>query len=368
MFYSFEAKRKLSNLIKDTRPDLIYVLHYQNKISPSIFDAAKAHNVPVINRISDFGSICANAHFYRPLQSDICERCLTGSKFNAIRNRCVHHSYLYSAIKASSLKLQEVIHTEEKIKGFVVPSKFTIEKLKAYGFPSEKLFYIPTFFNFKSITPDMPISYEPFALYIGRIEPEKGLLTLIKSFENTPFHLKVIGFSISGMEDSLKRYLEGKDHHVEFLGKKSFEEIQTYLSKCLFTITPSECYDNLPNTLLESFAFKKCAVATNVGSLKELVIDNQTGLLFKLKDIEDLKSKIAFLFNNQAAARNFGQSAFELLNQEFSSEKHYEKLIDLFNRTIFQTRGKKPKTFQKSSTASGDLPKLESRARDSIGN
>ena len=49
MFYSFEARRKLSKLIKDVQPDLIYVLHFQNKISASIFDAARKNKVPVVN-------------------------------------------------------------------------------------------------------------------------------------------------------------------------------------------------------------------------------------------------------------------------------------------------------------------------------
>lgn len=44
MFYSFEAKKKLDRLIKAVKPDLIYVLHYQNKVSASIFDEiGRAH-------------------------------------------------------------------------------------------------------------------------------------------------------------------------------------------------------------------------------------------------------------------------------------------------------------------------------------
>ena len=48
MLYSKEAKKKLKVLIKEVKPDLIYVLHYQNKISASIFEAAEEENVPVV--------------------------------------------------------------------------------------------------------------------------------------------------------------------------------------------------------------------------------------------------------------------------------------------------------------------------------
>jgi glycosyltransferase involved in cell wall biosynthesis len=334
MFYSFEAKKKLNCLIKAVNPDLIYVLHYQNKISASIFDAAAKNQVPVIHRISDFGQICANALFFRPGQKDICERCLTGSKINAILNKCVYDSYIYSSIKVASLKFQEIIGITKKVQAFVVPSKFTLEKLKAYGFPQKSLVHIPSFFNFQSVSTELQIAYQPFALYIGRIEPEKGLLTLVKSFENTEFNLKIIGFSISGFDEELKDYLKDKNHHIEFLGKKGFDEIQIYLSKCSFTIVPSEWYDNFPNTLLESFAFKKCAIATNTGSLKELVIDNETGLLFRLKDFQDLRSKIVYLFGNEAICQNLGKNAFNMLNKEYSAHEHYKKLNNLFEKVL----------------------------------
>ena len=346
MFYSFEAKNKLTALIKATGPDLIYVLQYQNKISVSIFDAASKHKIPVVHRISDFGFICANNLFFRPTQKDICERCLTGSRLNAVKYKCVLDSYVYSSIKIASLWFQEIMGISKKVKAFVVPSGFTMSKLQAYGLPEENLFHIPTFFNFPSNLKELPVSYENFAVYIGRISPEKGLFTLVKAFAGTGFNLKIIGFSDEIYEKELKDYLKDKDHHIEFLGKMEFNEIQTYLSRCAFSIVPSEWYDNLPNSILESFAFRKCVVATDIGSLKEIVYHNKTGLLFKIAEAEDLRNKITTLFNNKQLCEEHGGNAFNLLNKEFSAEKHYNKLLALFEKVSagsvlrkFQTNG-----------------------------
>lgn len=82
-------------------------------------------------------------------------------------------------------------------------------------------------------------------------------MTLIKTFENTEYNLKIIGFSNNGYEDKLKSYLKDKKHNIEFLGRKNFEEIIPYLKSCLCTTVPSEWYDNFPNVILESFAYKK---------------------------------------------------------------------------------------------------------------
>src|SRR5262249_16697022 len=125
-----------------------------------------------------------------------------------------------------------------------------------------------------------------------------------------------------------------KNINVEFLGRRSFAEISNYLARCAFTIVPSEWYDNFPNTVLESFAFKKCVVATDTGSLRELVVSNETGFLFRLKDARDLADKIACLFNDMGLCRNLGENAFSRLNSEYSAEKHYDTLINLFAATI----------------------------------
>jgi glycosyltransferase involved in cell wall biosynthesis len=336
MLYSFEARRKLDTLVKKVKPDLVYVLHYQNKMSASIFSAVFKNKIPVVHRVSDFGQICANGIFYRAAKKDICERCLTGSRMNAVVHKCVHDSYILSAIKASSLQLQKMLGITKKINAFVVPSKFTISRLQQFGIPGHKLFHIPTFFNFKTIEPAQEISYEPFALFIGRVEEEKGLMTMARAFEKTGYALKIIGGSSSGYDIKIKEYLENKDHNIEFLGQKNFQEIAEYLSTCAFTVMPAEIYDNFPNTILESYAFKKCVLATNVGSLKEIVTDHETGVLFNLKDVAALKDKLHYLFGNKQKCIELGQNAFNKLNREYSAEKHYQKLIQLFEMTVGQ--------------------------------
>ena len=88
---------------------------------------------------------------------------------------------------------------------FAVPSEFTLGRLHEYGIPMEKLNHIPTFFNLKEVNPE--VEYKPFVLFVGRIEKQKGLMSLVKAFETIPYELKIIGFSNDGYEDELKNYL-----------------------------------------------------------------------------------------------------------------------------------------------------------------
>jgi len=331
MFYSFEAKGKFKRLLTDTKPDLVYIMQYHNKISPSIIDAAKNLRIPVVHRISDFQYMCPNALFYNDVKG-VCEECLNGNRWNCVRNKCVLNSTVYSAVKLGAKMLHDAMHITRKIDAFVVPSSFTLGKLAEYGIPRQKLNHLPTFFNLKEENPQ--VEYKPFVLFVGRIEKQKGLMTLVKTFENTEYNLKIIGFSNDGYEDELKAYLNGKRHHIEFLGKMNFEQIALYLKSCLCTVVPSEWYDNFPNVILESFAYKKAVVATDFGSLPELVRDGETGLTFKYQDVEDFRSKIAYLFTNPAKAKTMGENGFHDVLTCYSPTEHYNRLRKLFNDII----------------------------------
>lgn len=346
MFYSMEARRKMHKLLKEQKPDLVYIMQMHNKISPSIVDAARAENIPIIHRISDFQYMCPNALFYNE-RTGVCEECLKGHRFACVKNKCVLNSTVYSGIKMVSKWFHDVIKVHAKINHFIVPSEFTLMKLHEYGIPFEKLHHVPTFFNLKERNPQ--VEYKPFVLYVGRIERQKGLMTLVKAFEELPYELKIIGFSNDGYEDELKQYLGtpeindvsegeafGRKGNIMFLGKKNFEEIIPFLRTCRCTVVPSEWYDNFPNAVLESYAYKKAVIATDFGSLKNMVVNNKTGLKFKYADIEDLRKCITSLMDNEENAHIMGENAYGLIETIYSPEAHYQTLIKLMEKAMME--------------------------------
>ena len=350
MFYSLEAKRKFGRLLDDTKPDLVYIMHFHNKMSPSIIDAARNRQIPVVHRISDFQYMCPNALFYND-RIGVCEDCLRGKRLHCVKYKCVMDSMVYSSIKMIAKWVHDVMGVTAKIDAFVVPSEFTLGKLCEYGIPKEKLHHIPTFFNQKEER--LKVEYQPFFLFVGRIEKQKGVMTLVKAFEGTKYKLLIIGFSNNGYEDELKQYLGkpvyddlniekdcayGKNGNILFLGRKSFEEIVPYLKSCLCTLVPSEWYDNFPNVVLESYAYKKAVIATDFGSLKYMVEDGKTGLTYKYKDIEDLRSKIDFMYEHPSDAKSMGETACQILVEKYSPQEHCEKLMSLFTHIVNEKR------------------------------
>ena len=339
MIYSYEAKKCFKKLLSDVKPDLVYVLYYQAKISCSIVQAAWEMKIPVVQRISDYSLLVPCSLYFRRNDCQICELCTQKTKLYSIKNKCVYNSALYSAIKAIAINVQDKMGMRRKISKFIFPSTYTMSKFVENGYDENKCVHIPTLFNDNTIRKDLQIEYKPFALFIGRTDPDKGLMTLLDAFIGTDFNLKIIGFSsVAGYYEKLQLYVKGKKHNIEFLGKMEFNKMQEYLSKCLFTIVPSEWYDNLPNSILESYAMHKCVVATNVGSLTENILDKKTGLLFNYKDAEDLKAKITYLFEHPEKAKEYGEMARRQIDTKFSIENHVKKVCEVFEEVVTESK------------------------------
>lgn len=334
MVYSFEAKKSFKCFLKKHNPDIVYVLYYQNKMSCSIVDAAYEMGIPVVHRISDYSLVVPCSMMYHQSKRCLCEKCLYGSWNNAVKERCIYGSAVYSWVKVLALQVQKWRRISEKTSAYVFPSTFTMSKFIDAGFEKNKLHFVPTLFNKSTLKNDLNIEWQDFALYIGRVDPDKGIKTLLDGFIDTPFKLKIIGYTSKDYLTELKEYLKDKKHHIEFLGKMEFDEMQEYLSKCLFTIIPSEWYDNLPNTLIEAFAMKKCIVASNIGSLAENIEDEKTGMLFECKNADNLKEKINYLFTHKEKAEDWGKNAALLANEKFSIETHYNALMKVFENVL----------------------------------
>jgi glycosyltransferase involved in cell wall biosynthesis len=159
-------------------------------------------------------------------------------------------------------------------------------------------------------------------------------MTMVKAFEGTAMSLKVIGFSSKDYDQRVKEYLKGKQHNIEFLGKQPFEIVKKYLSTCSFTITPSECYDNFPNSILESFAFQKAVVCSDLGSLREMVRHQETGMLFEPGNFTQLREFCLYLFANGDKCKRMGQEGRIWVRNQLSEHKHYNTLVTLFEKLI----------------------------------
>lgn len=334
--YSFEVKKAIQKEIREEKPDLIYIIHFVNKLSPSVIRGAKQMGVPVVLRLSDYFLLCPRFDFLCERQN--CEECLTKGYRSCIRKRCVKGSLFASAVRVLSMKVHNLIKVYRDVDAFITPSEFLKKKLSSNGFDEKKIHCIPTF-----AVQEKPFSENPligtYGLYFGRISEEKGVETLINAYEKLPDHsLKIVGDDTTEEAIRLKAYVEEQGlGNIEFLGFKSGEKLEELIHGSRFVAIPSIWYDNLPNTALEAFQQAKPVIASNIGSLPELVEDGYNGYLFKKGDAEELAEKIR-LMDCDDTVRKLGNNSRLIFQEKFSMERHYATLMDVFKNAVLSSK------------------------------
>lgn len=326
--YSLEVKKAIQKEIRDVKPDVVYIIHFVNKLSPSVIRGAKEMGIPVVLRLSDYFLLCPRFDFM--YQKKICEDCLTCGYGSCIKKRCVKGSLFASIIRVFSMKLHKMMKIYDDVDAFITPSEFLKKKLGENGFQTGKITCIPTFTSSMTKVGDPIIGNH--GLYFGRITEEKGVETVIKAYETMPDHqIKIMGDDSTEEAVRLKKYVE--DHHmtnVDFLGFKAGKELEEIIKGARFTLIPSIWYDNLPNTALESFQYSKPVIASNIGSLPELVVDGFNGYLFDPYNPEELAEKIK-LFDDDELVKTMGTNSRKRLESRFAPKTHYDELMKVFN-------------------------------------
>jgi glycosyltransferase involved in cell wall biosynthesis len=336
--FNLEAKKKMEQLIIDTKPDIAHLHNIYHQISPSILIPLKKHNIPVIMTLHDFKLVCPNYTFLR--NEKTCEECQGKHFYKAIKYRCVKNSYLKSTISALEMYLHKVFGIYEKNADcFMVLSRFSQQRFIQYGIPQEKMFFLPAPVDTERLKPQR-VSKKDYILFFGRLVERNGISTLVKAMKHIPeIRLKIAG------DGELKSFLENyisqeKIENISLLGFLSREDLKREISNSNFTVFPNHCYHLCPSSILESFAFAKPVIGSNLGSVPELIEDGITGLLFEPKNEKELAQKIRYLCENPKVVKEMGRNARRKVEENYSAERYYPRLLGLYERLIEKKRDK----------------------------
>ncbi len=193
--------------------------------------------------------------------------------------------------------------TMRKFDGIVVPSQFLVDVFAKYKLRAKAVFNFVDGekFKFRERETLRPIflSNRNFELHYNVGDVLRSFQIIQKSFAEAA--LFVAGFGSE--EAKLKQMAEDlKLENVEFVGKISNKEMAQLYEKTDIYLN-SSLVDNMPLSFIEAFAAGTPIVSYATGGIPYLVENDETGLLVKPKDFEDLARKALFLLENQAFAK-----------------------------------------------------------------
>jgi glycosyltransferase involved in cell wall biosynthesis len=329
MWYSFENKKKITKLLSDYPSDIAHAHNIYHRVCPSILDALNKNHVPVVMTLHDHKLCCAVYTFYR--NGQICSECITLGKKRIVANRCTKGSFILSTVHWIESILHDFLRLYEKnISYFICPSIFSYRKHAEIGIHEKKLVHIPNFIGVERYKP----KYEgEYALFVGRLSREKGILTLLQAVNGLDIKIKIVGDGPMKTEYENYARVQGINNAV-FEGYKSGEELQNLFRNAAFVIFPSECFENAPMTILEAFAYGKPVIGSGIGGIPEMVINNETGFIFKVGNYQELKEKIRHLLLNPFLMTEMGKKARKKVEEEYNAELHYGRLMGVYKKTL----------------------------------
>ena len=317
----------LSELIGRTRPD---VAHFHNTfplMSPSGYAACRHHGVPVVQTLHNFRLLCSNALLLRDGRP--CEDCVGKSLWPALLHRCYRGSLSATAAVVWMLFSNRRRGTyQELVDRYVAPTRFAAGRLVGGGLPRGRVTVKP---NFIPDPPPPGRGRGHYAVYVGRLTPEKGVRTLLDAWAiAAPLPLKVVGDGV--LRSELEERARQQRLPVEFLGFRPRDEVLRIVSDAAFVVAPSQCYETFSMAVVEAYACGTPVVASRLGSLDEAVIEGETGLKFEASNPHDLAAKVRTLVANPARLGDMRRRARMVFEENYTAEKNYAALLAIYGQ------------------------------------
>jgi glycosyltransferase involved in cell wall biosynthesis len=322
--YSRQQKEALSAYLTRHQPDVAHVHNFFPVLTPAVYDACREAGVPVVQTLHNYRTLCANALLMR--DGRICERCVQGSPYWGAYHGCYRSSRLGSLVVAHSVAYHRRQATwQTKVDRFIALTEFARQKFVSAGFPADKICVKPNFAEEPLADGFKPLPRQPFALFVGRLSAEKGLVTLLQAWQSVDFALKIVG------EGELPATAPA---NVQFLGKQTKAQVYALMQQAQFLVMPSECYETFGLVLIEAFANALPVICSRLGGMAEIVEDNVTGLHFEAGNADDLAAKIHWALANPEAMARMGRAARAEYEAKYTPEINYRQLMAIYQAAI----------------------------------
>ena len=324
--WSSDTSAALGRLLREEKPDVVHVHNTFMVMSSSVFAACREAGVPVVQTLHNFRMFCPAANFIR--DGRVCEECAEHTLWRGIRYGCFRNSRAATATVALMIVVQR--QREAYADLYVALSEFSRRKFLANGMPAERVCVKP---NFVHPDPGERTFDGNYAIFAGRLSEEKGLDTLLTAWHQLQCDIPLMIVGDGPLLAPLqKKAAELKLTGVTFTGRLPRQQTQETIKSARFLLATSQCYENFPTGIAESFACGVPVICSRLGGMQELVEDGFTGLHFTPGNATELASKVQWAWSHPEEMRRMGKQARREYLNKYTAEKNYPLLMEIYQR------------------------------------
>jgi glycosyltransferase involved in cell wall biosynthesis len=329
---------ELRALMHRERPGIVHVHNTFPVISPAAYYAAHEEGIPVVQTLHNYRMLCPAATLFRDGQ--VCEECV-GKKipWPGVVHACYRNSRPATAAGVAMLATHNYKQTWSKtVSAYIALTDFARDKFVQAGFPAEKIFVKP---NYLQVDPGLGGGRGNYALFVGRLTPEKGISTLLEAWRqignDLPLQIAGDGPLASEVEKAA-----GEMESVTWLKWLPRPEILQRMKDASVLILPSTWYEGFPMILAEAFAVGLPVIASDLGSMSSIVAHQRTGLHFEAGRASGLVDAVRSWIAHPGEAARMRVQARLAYQSKYTAAVNYDELMRIYrsvlNRTEFDSQ------------------------------
>lgn len=239
-----------------------------------------------------------------------------------IISRCGYDLFHFSVLKKNPIKIIIsyficlFIYKNSNI--ILSPSDFYKNFISKFYFIDKKMIKVlPNFVDTNIFFPNDSISkYKKRILFIGRLEKQKNIFSILKSISNSDYQLDILG--TGSLKLKIIKFAIKNNCNIHFIAEKySNNEIPQLLNKYKFFILFS-LYEGNPKVLLEAMSCGLCAITSNTYGINNIINNFNNGIMLNLNDYSSILSKISML--DEHLINNLSNNSSNFIKKNHSLE------------------------------------------------
>jgi glycosyltransferase involved in cell wall biosynthesis len=320
--YNGASQRRLAELLRVERPDLVHLHNPYPLLSPWVVRTAHRAGVPVIQTVHNYRQVCAPGLYYR--DGHVCHDC-RGRAFPlpAVQHACYRGSRPQSAIMAATLAVHR--GTWRSVDRYIALTDAIADHLRDYGIPADRISVKP------NAIPDPGAAGQPGEgfLFAARLSAEKGLGLLLDAWRgHGDGELGTLRIAGDGPLRPVAEAAAAERGDVTYLGPLDRPTTLAEVARAACVVTPSTWHDVLPTIVIEALASGRPVLGTNLGGIPYLVGD--AGWITE-PDRDAIAAGLKLAHAGAAGLRTTARRRYE---QSFAPDVLVRQLIDIYAEVI----------------------------------
>ena len=326
--WAWDTNRELARVLAENRPDVAHFGNMFPLMSPSVYYVCARAGVPVVQNLDNARLICISGGFYR--EGRTCEECVGRFPWPAISHACYRGSRAQTAVVAAMIGAHRALRTwHHKIEAYVVANQHYVEKYADFGIARDRLHVCPNAVKDPGVQPRGSGDY---AVFVGRLAPEKGIRSLLGAWRQLSIPLKIRG---SGPMEMEVRAAVASNPNIELLPRLSHEEKFALILGARFLIWPSlGSYETSGLVVPEAYACGVPVIASRTGVAPEMVKDKETGIMFEADNPADLARVAQWAWDHPAEMSAMGMNGRRRYETTHTPEILYQRLVSVYESVL----------------------------------